>query len=364
MSNTQPDIDRLYMSAAYALAERGLYSVTRNNPRVGCLIVNDGVVIGRGWHQQDGGPHAEVNALRAVQDSALTAGATVYVSLEPCCWEGRTQACTQTLVEANIARVVVGQLDPHPKVSGQGLAQLKDCGVQVQVCPLPELVGLNPGQWSRVKYNRPWIRIKSAVSIDGRTAMSTGESQWITGTAARRDVQAWRARSSAILTGIGTILKDDPRLTVRDERYLASKPLRVVCDSKARIPSNAQITQPDAALMIATCDGQQPTFEASHIEWSQHGKETVDLASLFHKLADTGVNEVLVEAGSTLTGELFRRGLWDEWLVYTAPKLMGSATFAVAEFRIEELADAVEGRFKSVTAIGDDLRFLIERKSP
>ncbi|MCY4658024.1 MAG: bifunctional diaminohydroxyphosphoribosylaminopyrimidine deaminase/5-amino-6-(5-phosphoribosylamino)uracil reductase RibD, partial [Gammaproteobacteria bacterium] len=175
------DVDRLYMRAAVALAERGLYTVTRNNPRVGCLLVKNGKVIGRGWHAKDGEAHAEVAALRSLQDGVSPKGSTAYVTLEPCCWEGRTAACTEQLINAKLNRVVVGREDPHPKVQGRGIQVLKEAGIPTEVLSLPELESLNPGQVSRVQSNRPWIRIKSAISMDGRTGMASGESQWITG---------------------------------------------------------------------------------------------------------------------------------------------------------------------------------------
>ncbi len=355
------DVDRLYMRAAVALAERGLYTVTRNNPRVGCLLVKNGKVIGRGWHAKDGEAHAEVAALRSLQDGVSPKGSTAYVTLEPCCWEGRTAACTEQLINAKLNRVVVGREDPHPKVQGRGIQVLKEAGIPTEVLSLPELESLNPGQVSRVQSNRPWIRIKSAISMDGRTGMASGESQWITGPEARRDVQVWRARSGAILTGIGTVLADDPQLTVRDERFTESRPIRVICDSNARLPLDAKILEDVASLHIATKKGIQPTIEASHISWSHCGGSDVDLLALMSELAIKGVNELLVEAGPKLTGRLFQQELWDEWLVYIAPKLLGSTASPVGELALERLAQCRNGRVVSVDQIGEDLRVLIRK---
>ena len=361
MSTTE--VDRLYMLAAVGLAEKALYSVTLNNPRVGCLLVNDGNVIGRGWHATDGGPHAEVAALDSVESRTQLEGATVYVTLEPCGWTGRTGACTDALIGAKVKRVVVGQEDPHPNVRGQGLARLREGGIETDVLNLGEVESLNPGQRMRHEHHRPWIRIKSAISVDGRISMASGESQWITGTEARRDVQGWRARSGAILTGIGTILQDDPQLTVRDERFPESNPMRVICDSNARIPSDARILEDEAEVLIATSEGVQPTKHAEHIRWTQHGQGKVDLRKLLNELADIGVNELLVEAGSTLVSEFFQLGLWDEWIVYIAPKLLGSSAVGVTQLQIDQLKDSVQGTVTSITPFGTDVRVLINRAS-
>ena len=357
------EVDRLYMLAAVGLAEKALYSVTRNNPRVGCLLVNDGNVIGRGWHASDGGRHAEVAALDSVNSNAELEGSTVYVTLEPCGWAGRTGACTDALTAANVKRVVVGQEDPHPNVRGQGLKRLRESGIETRVLNLHEVESLNPGQRMRHEHHRPWIRIKSAISMDGRISMASGESQWITGTEARRDVQGWRARSGAILTGIGTVLHDDPQLTVRDERFPDSNPMRVICDSNARIPEDARILESEAEVLIATCEGIQPTKHAEHIRWTQHGQGKVDLRKLLNELADNGVNELLVEAGSSLVSELFQHGLWDEWIVYIAPKLLGSTAVGVTQLQIGQLSDSVQGKVTSVTTIGTDVRVRIHRAS-
>lgn len=209
--------------------------------------------------------------------------------------------------------------------------------------------------------HRPWIRIKSAISVDGRIGMASGESKWITGDEARQDVQEWRARSSAVLTGIGTVLRDDPQLTVRDQRFPKSRPMRVICDSHGRMPPYAKILEKDAEVLIVTKNGVIPTKQASHIRWTQHGEEQVDLKPLLHELADLGVNELLVEAGSTLVSEFFRHGLWDEWLVYIAPKLLGSTALAVTQLQLDKLQDSVQGRVSSVTPLGSDVRVLIQR---
>ena len=220
---------------------------------------------------------------------------------------------------------------------------------------------MNPGQRMRHEHHRPWVRVKSAISIDGRISMASGESQWITGSEARQDVQGWRARSGAILTGIGTVLHDDPQLTVRDERFPNSNPMRVICDSNARIPSDARILEDEAEVLIATSEGAQPSKHAEHIRWTQHGQGKVDLRELLKELADTGVNELLVEAGPTLVSEFFQRGLWDEWIVYIAPKLLGSSAVGVTQLEIDRLTDSVQGKVTSVTTFGTDVRVVIHR---
>ena len=351
------------MQAAATLAAKGLYTVTRNNPRVGCLVVKDGVVLGRGWYKKDGGPHAEIAALKAIPEGLSAEGSTVYVTLEPCSWEGRTGACTEVLIDAKVGRVVIGQLDPNPNVDGQGMQELRRAGIEVELEPLREIDDLNSGQFMRYIRDRPWIRIKSAISADGKIGMASGESKWITGKEARADVQQWRARSSAILTGIGTVLADNPQLTVRDERFPDSKPLRVVCDSNARIPTNARILRDDAPLHVATRAGVRPSISKSHISWSHSGKQKVDLQELMAELAENGVNELLIEAGTTLTSSFFEQGLWDEWIVYLAPKLLGSKTKGVIDLQIQKLQDSVQGQIHSVTYFGEDVCVIIRKSN-
>ena len=348
------------MRSAMHLAERGLFTVTRNNPRVGCLLVKDGVVVGRGWHRRDGGDHAEIEALRAAGTSA--SGCTAYVTLEPCSWEGRTQACTRALVEHGVATVVFGLRDPHPKVNGQGASALRASGVEVRELSLGDLDSLNPGQAKRLSDNRPWVRIKSAISLDGRIAMASGESQWITGRAARHDVQYWRARSGAILTGIGTVLADDPQLNVRDSRFPDSTPFRVVVDSRGRIPPDARIFQ-EAGDVIVVCgaganvDALRPLATV----W-QFPVESIDLRSVLTRIASEGVNEVLVEAGAQMNGSILKEGLWDELLLYIAPKVLGRTAQPFSSHQVSRMADALGARVESVVQLDCDTRLRLVRE--
>jgi diaminohydroxyphosphoribosylaminopyrimidine deaminase/5-amino-6-(5-phosphoribosylamino)uracil reductase len=353
------DSDQLYLQAAIELAKHGDYSTTPN-PRVGCLIVRDGEVLGRGWHVRHGEGHAEVNALRDAGDRDVT-GATVYVSLEPCAFEGKTPPCSQTLVRAGVSRVVAAMTDPHPKVAGQGFAELKNAGIAVDILELPEARAVNPGYLSRLTRQRPYVRLKVAMSADGRTAMANGESQWITGTPARADVQRLRARSCAVLTGIGTVLADDPQLTVRDAQCAVDghirQPLRVILDSKLRAAADAAVfTGPgDALLVHATADG----ISDAPVEQLQCGNGRVNLAALVSELAERKLNEVLVEAGPVLTGAFLEAGLWDELVLYQAPKLMGSAARPVAQLPINHMAQAVGATIRACDQIGDDLRICL-----
>lgn len=353
-------VDMLYLDAAFDLAERGLHTVTWNNPRVGCVIVSNGEVIGRGWHAQDGGPHAEVQALNSVPDDNRnrTHGATVYVTLEPCCWKGRTPACTDALLDAGVARVVIGARDTHPKVDGGGVEILRKAGVDVVEASHPRAARLNPGQRARLDLGRPYVRVKTAVSVDGRTAMADGESQWITGPEARDDVQYWRARSGAVVTGIGTVLEDDPRLNVRDDRFPGAKPLRVVVDTHGRTPPDAALFGEVGEIVVAC--GKSAREVAGVSVWRQPTNE-VALDALLHQLADEGCNEVLVESGATVAGAFIGAGLWDELIVYMAPKLMGSSARPMAVLDIAEMSDGVSARIDSIEMIGRDLRVVLMR---
>ena len=351
---SQAKVDRLYMAAAVRLAERGLFSVTRNNPRVGCLVVNDFKVVGRGWHEKDGGAHAEVNAL--AQAGKHARGGTVYVSLEPCGFEGRTPACTEMLHEAGIKHVVVGAYDPHPRVRGNGVQQLKSLGLTVKVMGLEKPGNLNPGIYRRYSFARPYVRIKSAISVDGRTAMADGESQWITGSQARRDSHYWRARSGAIITGIGTVLRDDPLLTVREKAYQGCPPWRIVMDSRGRFPVNAKmLSDPSRVIVVCGRDAHGLDIAAQVDTWHETAA-TPEVSAVLQRLANEGVNEVLVEAGSELTGSFLSSGLWDELIAYVAPKFMGSAARALGSFHIESLAGSIAAELVSATPLGPDVR--------
>ena len=353
---TQSEIDTLYLQAAYELAYRGLCTVTRNNPRVGCLLVNNHQVIGRGWHAKDGGAHAEVNAIAS--STGTLQGSTAYVTLEPCSFDGRTGACTSALVRAGVRRVVVGALDPHPNVRGSGVASLRARGVEVDVVDSEQNDVLNCGQISRHKKGRPFVRIKCGMTLDGRTATSTGESKWITSKEARRDVQSWRARSGAILTGIGTVLADDPRLTVRDKRFPASDPWRVVLDSTGRTPANATLFSVPNKILVFSANDSQSMPAIENLKHIRLDSTRVDIEEVLRQLGEMGVNELLVEAGATLVGEFLRLALWDEIVLYTAPKFLGSQAKPVAVVEIPTLARSVEMRIESVDTIGSDLRII------
>lgn len=347
--------DLLYLQAAVELAERGLYSCTPN-PRVGCLLVRDGAVIGRGAHLRTGEAHAEANALADAGGDA--SGATAYISLEPCTHTGRTPPCTQALIAANIRRVVVAMRDPDPRMSGKGLAELKNAGIRTELRMLPEAEVLNAGYALRLREGRPFVRLKIAQSLDGRTAMASGESRWITGPAARADVQYWRARSCAVITGSGTVLADDPRLTVRDERYAVGgrlrQPLRVVTDTGLRVPDNAALFDDDGPLLFAHAANAEPARgRAGHLVC---GEDAVDLTRLLEALAERGCNEVLVEAGPRLVGAFLAEHLWDEIVLYVAPKLLGSLARPMADLPLATLSESVQATMTDCVNIDGDLR--------
>jgi diaminohydroxyphosphoribosylaminopyrimidine deaminase/5-amino-6-(5-phosphoribosylamino)uracil reductase len=359
--------DLLFLDAAIELAEHGLYTTTPN-PRVGCVIVRDGRVIARGWHQRAGGPHAEVVALAAAQSSV--AGATCYVSLEPCSHHGRTPPCADALIEAKVARVVIAAVDPNPRVAGEGIERLRAAGIAVDVFERPAARELNVGFIKRMTQHLPWVRLKVAASLDGRTAMANGESQWITGPAARANVQYWRARSCAIVTGIGTVLADDPRLTVREDGYAVDgvirQPLKVLLDSKLRALPDAKLFAAPGSALVATTTSNEAVaarLRAAGVDLLITAGARVDVRAVLTELARRGANEVLVEAGATLTGEVLRLGLWDEAIVYLAPKLLGHNARPFADLAIGRLADALTGTVAAVERVGDDVlvRILRER---
>ena len=363
MKQDEPSVteaDRLYLQTAIELADRGRYS-TPPNPRVGCLFVRNGRVLGRGWHVRTGEGHAEVNAL---SDAGNVRGATAYVSLEPCAFHGRTPACADTLVDAGVARVVGALTDPHPKVAGMGYDRLREAGVQVDTVELDASRALNPGYLSRQSTGRPWVRVKVGASLDGATAMASGESQWITGPEARADVQELRARSCAVMTGSGTVLADDPQLTVRDDRFATDgvlrQPLRIVLDSRLRTPADAQVLGSGGALLVHASGAVGSNLSGS-AELLECGDGSVDLPELMSRLAERDLNEILVEAGADLTGALLRAGLWDELIVYMAPKLLGDVTRRLANLGADALGDAVPGRFGDVERIGVDLKVTLLR---
>jgi diaminohydroxyphosphoribosylaminopyrimidine deaminase/5-amino-6-(5-phosphoribosylamino)uracil reductase len=353
--------DRMFLLAALDLARLGLYTAPPN-PKVGCLIVRDGRVLGRGWHQWTGEGHAEARALEATGGDAR--GATVYVSLEPCAFHGRTPSCAEALIRHGVARVVVAMTDPHPRVSGQGLRMLNAAGIATELLDLPEAHALNPGLEARHLRGRPWVRVKVAASLDGRTAMASGESRWITGEAARADVQRLRARSDAIVTGVGTILADDPRLTVRDSAFGADgrirQPLRVIADSRLRTPADAAVLREPGAVLFAHADGVVGAAPIGS-ETLACGDERVDPERLLSALAARECSEVLIEAGATFTGAVLASGLWDELIVYSAPCLLGVGARPFAAVAFERLADAIRGRICDTQMVGEDLKVTFER---
>jgi diaminohydroxyphosphoribosylaminopyrimidine deaminase / 5-amino-6-(5-phosphoribosylamino)uracil reductase len=350
--------DHRYMARALELAERGLYTTTPN-PRVGCVIVREGVVAGEGWHERAGGPHAEVNALAAAGASAR--GATAYVSLEPCVHQGRTGPCAEALIKAGCKRVVAALQDPNPLVAGRGLAALREQGIEV-ACGLLENEAreLNVGFVSRVTRGRPWVRMKVAASLDGRTALNNGRSQWITGEAARRDGHHWRARACAILTGAGTVRDDDPRLTVR-EVQTSRQPLRIVVDSKLETPPTAKILKGGGVLVTAAQEDKAKVAalraRGAEVLVMPNSAGKVELGELFRELARRGMNEVHVEAGPRLNGSLLQEGQVDEFLIYLAPSIIGDA--ARGMFHLPELTELAGRRQLNILdtrMIGPDIR--------
>ncbi|MDD5058522.1 MAG: bifunctional diaminohydroxyphosphoribosylaminopyrimidine deaminase/5-amino-6-(5-phosphoribosylamino)uracil reductase RibD [Sideroxydans sp.] len=374
--------DSQWMARALQLAERGLYT-TSPNPRVGCVLVKDGAVVGEGWHVRAGEPHAEVHALRAAGDAAR--GATAYVTLEPCSHYGRTPPCADALIAAGVARVVIAAQDTNPLVGGQGIAKLRAAGIEVE-CGLMEAAAreLNVGFFSRMTRGTPWVRSKIAASLDGRTALENGTSKWITGEAARRDVQHWRARSCAVLTGIGTVLADDPQLNVRGKET-ERQPLRVVLDRKLRMSPEAKILQGGNTLIYtASSDAKKhAALQARGAEVvalpvgasllakalreqarSYNSEASLDLAAVMRDLAQRGINEVLVEAGRTLNGALFRAGLVDELVLYLAPQLLGDAARGMADLgALTQLEQRVELAWQDVRQVGNDLRITARIKN-
>jgi diaminohydroxyphosphoribosylaminopyrimidine deaminase/5-amino-6-(5-phosphoribosylamino)uracil reductase len=358
--NAERDI--YYMARAIQLARKGLYT-TDPNPRVGCVLVKDDTIIGEGWHKKAGLDHAEIDALKNTKDAR---GATAYVTLEPCSHHGKTPPCSLALIKAGVSRVVAAMQDPNPQVAGSGLKQLEEAGIEICRGVLQaEAEAINPGFIKRMKENRPWVRSKLAMSLDGRTAMASGESKWITSAAARNDVHRLRAASSAILTGVDTVLADDPSLTarIRDE---VLQPLRIVLDTHLRTPAHAQMAKlPGRSLILTGTEDrdkihrlQQSGFEVYCLA---KNNDRLDLREVLNFLAKQQVNELLVEAGPTLNGALLSEGLVDEWIVYMALSVMGDqgrglfhlpGVTAMAEKKLLKLMD--------VRHVGEDLKFILK----
>jgi diaminohydroxyphosphoribosylaminopyrimidine deaminase / 5-amino-6-(5-phosphoribosylamino)uracil reductase len=361
MASTFSAIDHVHMARALRLAELGLFT-TQPNPRVGCVIAQGDATVGEGWHQRAGEPHAEVFALRAAGERAR--GATAYVTLEPCAHFGRTPPCADALIAAGVARVIAACEDPNPRVAGGGFARLRAAGIAVDTGLMREAAReLNRGFLSRIERGRPWLRIKLAMSLDGRTALANGDSRWITGEAARADVQRWRARSSAIMTGSGTVRADDPRLTVRLANEVFVPPLRVILDCDLRTPAAAQVLDGSAPTLLFHGKDSQPAHvgftrvECIALE-AQAGR--LDLGQILRALADRGVNELQVEAGHTLCGALFSAGLVDELLLYVAPVLLGDTAQPLLQLpSIEKISSGRHLRVIDQRQVGSDWRLLL-----
>lgn len=353
-------VDHSMMARALQLAEQGLWT-TSPNPRVGCVLLREGWIVGEGWHEKAGQPHAEVHALRAAGPKAR--GATAYVTLEPCSHHGRTPPCAEALIAAGVSRVVVAMVDPNPLVAGKGLALLQAAGIATAQGLLEnEARELNIGFVARMTRGRPWLRLKTAASLDGKTALNNGVSQWITGPEARRDGHRWRARACAILTGIGTVRDDDPQLLVRDVET-TRQPLRVVLDSRLETPLTAKILHGGPLLIAAAVDDTKKAdllrSTGAEVLILPNAAGKVELKDLLEELARRGINEVHAEAGFKLNGSLLREGLVDELLLYLAPCLIGHAASGL--FNLPELT-TLEGKqglnIRDVRQIGADIRIL------
>ncbi|MCP4301436.1 MAG: bifunctional diaminohydroxyphosphoribosylaminopyrimidine deaminase/5-amino-6-(5-phosphoribosylamino)uracil reductase RibD [Gammaproteobacteria bacterium] len=354
------DSDCAHMARALQLAARGQYSA-HPNPMVGCVIVKNDVVVGEGWHERAGEPHAEINALAAAGRNSR--GATAYVTLEPCAHHGKTPPCAEALIEAGVGKVVAAMRDPYLEVAGRGLDTLRNAGVEIEVGLMQSgAESLNAGFVCRVTRHRPFIRLKVAASIDGAIAMKSGESQWITGPDARNDVQRLRARSGAIMTGIGTVHADDPSLNVRMEGLANAglQPLRVVLDSHLRMPATAaMLALPGATLVCCTGDHDHSLLEKAGAEVCSYGRDgaRVDVGAVLEDLARRGVNDVLVEAGPAVMGHMLEKDLVDELVIYQAPHIMGSETRSMFQTPSwSALADRKDLEIRDVRRIGGDTR--------
>lgn len=361
------------MQEALSLAARGRFT-THPNPNVGCLIVKDNQVIGRGWHAQAGTPHAEVHALR--EAGALASRSTVYVTLEPCSHFGRTPPCADALIKAGVARVVVAMQDPYFQVSGRGIKRLREHGITVD-CGLMEVAArrLNAGFIKRAEQGLPYVRLKMAASLDGRTALANGESKWITSAEARADVQLHRASSSAILSGAGTVLADDPMLTVREDQLpkgvypkdmAIRSPVRVLVDNHNQLGPELKVWQHSAPVWLArTKESSEPLPEqGQQILVESTAEQRVDLNDLMQTLASRDINDIWCETGSRLGGALLEAGLVDELIVYMAPKLLGPDARGLFDLPLlTAMSDVPEFEFESIERIGPDIK-IVARLTP
>lgn len=366
--------DRHWMQRALDLAVRGLYT-TRENPRVGCVLVKHDQWLAEGYHQVPGGPHAEICALAGVPEGQAS-GATCYVTLEPCAHQGKTGPCTEALIAAGVERVVVAMEDPNPVVAGRGIEQLRAAGIEVDVGLLADQAAeLNLGFVRRMTQQLPWVWLKSAASLDGKTAMADGESKWITGVEARADVQRLRARVGAIITGIETVLTDDPALTVRpEEAHFESdftlperQPLRVILDSRGRLPQDARLlAEPGDVLWVTTAAVTHPALASGRLmHWRAPADAAgrVDLQALLHHLAALQCNEVLVESGATLAGAFIGQDLVDGGVLYLAGKLLGPAGRSLYDVAPAQLSDAPRVLISNCQSVGEDLRIDWRRRN-
>ncbi|GAB1594536.1 bifunctional diaminohydroxyphosphoribosylaminopyrimidine deaminase/5-amino-6-(5-phosphoribosylamino)uracil reductase RibD [Lysobacter claricitrinus] len=353
-------LDHAMMARALRLAERGAYT-TRPNPMVGSVLVRDGEVVGEGFHERAGGPHAEVFALREAGEQAR--GATAYVTLEPCAHTGRTEPCADSLIAAGVVRVVAAMRDPFPKVDGAGFEKLRAAGIAVQAGLMEaQARELNRGFLSRVERGRPWLRVKLATSLDGRTALASGDSKWISGEASRLDVQRWRARASALMTGAGTVLADDPQLTVRlgdDTPFVP--PLRVVLDPGLATIRRGHVREGDApTLYIHAPDARVPKDCGAQMAAAPVRDGRFDLAAVMKLLGDRGINEVQLEAGATLAGAFVASGLVDELLLYVAPVLLGAGARPLFDgIDVQQMSERLAMRIVDSRHTGNDLRLLM-----
>jgi len=367
----QPGDDHAFMARALKLAEKGICS-THPNPRVGCVITNNGVIVGEGYHRVAGLPHAEVDALK--EAGKYAEGATLYVNLEPCCHQGRTPPCTDAIIKAGIRRVVIAMEDPNPKVNRAGISALRKAGIEVESGVNNDSANwLNRGFVKRIKTGMPWVTLKIASSIDGKTAMCNGESQWITSEEAREDAHRLRASSSAILTGIGTVLRDDPRMTARlggagdtSAELMERQPLRVIVDSRLSTPVSARILSQPGDVLIVTSPSElsdAALYSQSNVEVSscEMAGRAINLQALMEMLGEKEVNNLMLEAGAKLSGSMLKANLVDEIVLYIAPDLLGSdarGMFLVPG--LDSMADKIKMEFRDIRRVGRDVRVTLQ----